>query len=43
MSDMAKVYCDKSGKIEWANRSGKSKDVNPKCCKCGLRHVELKS
>lgn len=39
---MVRVNCPKTGKEEWANLSGKGKEVDPKCCKCGLRHKPVK-
>jgi len=40
---MKKVFCPVSGKVEWANVSGKDPlKLDPKCCKCGNRHPGVK-
>lgn len=36
---MLKVFCPKSGKLEWANPSGKDDKKNPTCTKCGEPHA----
>jgi hypothetical protein len=40
---MVKVFCPQSGREEWASVSGKGKEVDPKCTKCGIRHKALRS
>ena len=40
---MSRVFCPKSGKIEWANeRGGKNKGKDPTCIRCGEPHPEVK-
>ncbi len=43
---MKKVFCPKSGKIEWANEPSplsKNKGRDPRCCKCGEIHAPARS